>query len=470
MIECPIISPGRTGRPGGMLLMNRFDVEAFIDRTRLGRTQLTALFVCILICFIDGFDIFMIGKIAPAIAEGFGEPTRAMTPVFVAQQIGLAVGAFAISPLADRFGRRSMLIFACLTFGAVTLASIYVHSLTQLAIMRGIAGVFMAAGLPMAMALISELTPRHRRSTMVAIALAGYSTGSAASGAVAAWLLDIYGWQSGFWIGGLVPLLCVPLLVLFVPESLKFRAERNPADPRIPRTIRRLDRNVQLRGDEQFMLNVQQSTARKAKLLDVFSEGRAWMTGLIWAACALSMTNIALMGAWLPSFFQEMAGIPIQQFAVVAMIGYLGGVGGTLCIGWLMDRFRPALLLALFYMAVAVFLNALAWVPFHTGAFILVAILWSFFQTGGQGGLNTMITLVYPPRMRSTALGWAGGAGRIGGIIAPMAGTFALGHHLSLQWTLALAAILPLLVALLMLVFALGRHDERLTKAQLATA
>lgn len=81
-----------------------------------------------------------------------------------------------------------------------------------------------------------------------------------------------------------------------------------------------------------------------------------------------------------------------------------------------------------------------------------------------------MITLVYPPRMRSTALGWAGGAGRIGGIIAPMAGTFALGHHLSLQWTLALAAILPLLVALLMLVFALGRHDERLTKAQLATA
>lgn len=450
--------------------MTRFDVEAFIDRTRLGRTQLIALFVCILICFIDGFDIFMIGKIAPAIAEGFGEPTLAMTPVFVAQQIGLAVGAFAISPLADRFGRRGMLIFSCLTFGGITLASIYVQSLAQLAVMRGIAGVFMAAGLPMAMALISEITPRHRRSTMVAIALAGYSTGSAASGAVAAWLLDIYGWKSGFWIGGLVPLLCVPLLMLFVPESLKFRAERNPADPRIAHAVRRLDRTVELRGDELFVLNAAQDKARKARLLDIFSEGRVWMTSLIWAACALSMTNIALMGAWLPSFFQEMAGIPIQQFAIVAMIGYLGGVAGTLCIGWLMDRFRPALLLALFYVALAISLNALAWVPFHSGAFILVAIVWSFFQTGGQGGLNTMITLIYPPRMRSTALGWAGGAGRIGGIIAPTAGTFALAQHFSLQWTLALAAILPLLVALLMLVFALGRHGERLDDAQPAIA
>lgn len=443
--------------------MNRFDVEAFIDRTRLGRTQIMALFVCILICFIDGFDIFMIGKIAPAIAKGFGEPTLAMTSVFVAQQIGLAVGAFTISPLADRFGRRTMLIFSCFTFGVITLASIYVHNLTQLAIMRGIAGVFMAAGLPMAMALISEITPRHRRSTMVAIALAGYSTGSAASGAVAAWLLDIYGWESGFWIGGLVPLICVPLLILFVPESLKFRAERDPADPRIARTVRRLDRRIELRGDELFVLNATQAKGRKAKLLDVFSEGRAWMTGLIWAACALSMTNIALMGAWLPSFFQEMAGIPIQEFAIVAMIGYLGGVAGTLCIGWLMDRFRPALLLALFYVLLAVALVALAWVPFHTAGFIVVAILWSFFQTGGQGGLNTMITLVYPPRMRSTALGWAGGAGRVGGIIAPTAGTFALAQHFSLHLTLALAAILPLLVAVLMLVFAAGKHDLKLS-------
>lgn len=450
--------------------MNQFNVEAFIDRTRIGATQWVALFVCVLVCFIDGFDIFMLGKIAPAIAKGFDQPTAAMTPVFVAQQIGLAVGAFTIAPLADRFGRRTMLIFACLTFGLVTLASVYAHSLEQLAIMRGIAGVFMAAGLPMAMALISEITPKRRRSTLVAVALAGFSTGSAASGAVAAWLIDAYGWQSGFWIGGAVPLLCVPLLLFFVPESLKFRAERNPADARIAGTIRRLDPTVTLQGDELFVLDVGQAQARKAKLLDVFSDGRARTTVILWAACTLSMTNTALLGAWLPSFFLQMAGIPIQEFAIVAMIGYLGGIAGTLCVGWLMDRTAPALLLSVYYLMVAIALASLAWVPFHSAMFIVVAVIWSFFQTGGQGGLNTLITHVYPPRMRSTALGWAGGAGRIGGIVAPIAGGFALAQQFSLQLTLALAAILPLLVALLMLLFASVRHETSETPTQPAIA
>jgi len=446
--------------------MNRFDVEAFIDRTRIGFTQSMALLVCILVCFIDGFDIFMIGKIAPAIARDFGQPSEAMTPLFVYQQIGLAVGAFVVSPLADRFGRRAMLIFSCLTFGAITWASIHAQTLHQLALLRGVAGVFMAAGLPMAMAMISEITPRRLRSTFVAVALAGYSTGSAASGVVAAWLLDDYGWHSGFWIGGLVPLLCVPLLILFVPESLKFRAERNPNDRGIAKTLRKLDPDIALRGDELFVIESGGTKGRKARLTDVFSDDRAWMTTVIWAACMLSMTNIALMGAWLPTFFQEMAGIPIQQFAVVAMIGYMGGVAGTLVIGWLMDRMKPALLLAGFYVLVAASLVALAWVPFHSAAFVVVAILWSFFQTGGQGGLNTLVTHVYPPRMRSTALGWAGGAGRVGGIVAPIAGGFALAQHFSLQLTLALAATLPLAVALLMLLFSTIRHDEETGEAQ----
>jgi AAHS family 4-hydroxybenzoate transporter-like MFS transporter len=440
--------------------MTRFDVEAFIDRTRIGGTQLMALLVCVLVCFIDGFDIFMIGKIAPAIAKDFGATSEAMTQVFVYQQIGLAVGAFAIAPLADRFGRRFMLTASCLIFGTITVASVQAQSLTQLAVMRGVAGVFMAAGLPMAMALISEITPKHRRSTLISLALVGFSSGSAASGVVAAWLLDDYGWQSGFWIGGMVPLLCVPLLIFCVPESLKFRAERNPADPRIASTIRRLDPGAELRGDELFVLETGGAGGRKARLTDVFSEGRLTMTALIWAACTLSMTNTAMLSAWLPTFFLEMAGIPIQQFAVVAMIGYLGGVFGTLAIGWLMDRLRPALLIAGFYLLLALCLNLLAWTPFHSAMFIGVVMLWSFFQTGGQSGLNAMIAQVYPPRMRSTALGWAGGAGRIGGIVAPIAGGFALAQHFSLQLTLALTALLPLGVALLMLVLALVRREQ----------
>lgn len=434
--------------------MARFDIEEFVDRQPIGRTQLAVLLVCGLVCFIDGFDIFMVGKIAPAIAADFGEPSEAMAFLFVCQQIGLAAGAFLISPLADRFGRRRMLIWACAAFGLITLFSIYAQTLTQLALLRGLAGVFMAAGLPIALALISEMTPRRRRSIFVAIALAGYSSGNAASGAIAAWLLDIYGWQSGFLIGGLVPLICIPLLLFFVPESIKYQAEKNPSHPAIPGTIRRMDPSVELTGDEDFVLGDGAAKPKPARLVDIFVDGRGWMTGLIWAACILSMTNIALLASWLPTFFQEMAGIPIQRFAISAMIAYLGGLAGMLSIGWLMDRFTPTRLIGIYYIGLAGALIAMAWVPFEAALFIGVLLFWNFVQTGGQGGLNTMITQVYPPRMRSTALGWAGGAGRVGGVIAPFFGGFALEQGFSLQLTLGLASLGPLIVAVI--VFSLG--------------
>jgi AAHS family 4-hydroxybenzoate transporter-like MFS transporter len=438
--------------------MARFDIEAFIDRQPIGRTQVAVLLVCGLVCFIDGFDIFMIGKIAPAIAEGFGEPSEAMAFVFVCQQIGLAAGAFLVSPLADRFGRRRMLIWACALFGLITLASVHAQSLIQLAVLRGAAGLFMAAGLPIALALISEMTPARRRSTFVAMSLAGYSSGSAASGAVAAWLLDAYGWQSGFWIGGAVPLLCIPLLLFFIPESLKYRAERDPRHPDLAATIRRMDPTVVLAGDEVFVLGRKDVAPQKARLLDIFLEGRAWMTTIIWTACLLSMTNIALLANWLPTFFQEMEGIPVQRFAISAMIAYLGGVAGTLTIGWLMDRFGATRLIPLYYLGLCGALLAIAWVPFEASLFIVVLLFWNFVQTGGQGGLNTLITQVYPPRMRSTALGWAGGVGRVGGVVAPLYGGFAVAHDFSLELTLGLAALGPFLVAVL--VYALGYNGS----------
>lgn len=441
----------------------RFDVERFIDQQPIGYTQYAALFVCGLVCFIDGFDLFMIGKIAPAIADDFFQPPQAMTFVFVCQQIGLAIGAFAITPLADRYGRKIMLMVSCACFGSITLVSIFAQTLDQLAILRGVAGIFMAAGLPMALALISETTPAHRRSTFIALSLAGFSSGNIASGAVAAWLLDIYGWQSAFWIGGVVPLLCIPLLMIFVPESPKFRAERDPNDPAIVRNLRRMDPALTLTGDEVFVLGERAATARKARLTDIFTGEWALITVVVWAACLVSMTSTALMNTFLPTFFQEMAGVPIQEFAVSAMVGYLGGVAGTLVMGYLMDRLKATVVISVFYLGLCAAVLALAWVPFEASLFIVILLSWNLTQTGGQAGLNTIITQIYPPRMRSTALGWAGGAGRVGGVFAPLFGGFALAEAYSLQLTLGIAAVLPFTVAVLMIVLgaALRRDEEK---------
>ena len=430
--------------------MSSFNIQQFIDEQKIGRSHYAVLLLSGLVLFIDGFDIFMVGKIAPAIAEDFGVSPAAMTLVFLLQQIGLAVGAFFVSPLSDFFGRKRMLVISSIIFGTLTIATVFAPTILILAILRGLSGLFLAGVLPAAVALLAEFTPKYRRSTFIAIGIAGYSAGSAA-GAGIALLVPTYGWESGFWIGGLLPLLLIPALILWMPESLSFRVNRNPLDPAIPRTIRAIAPAIHLTGTEEFTTVEAGKKPRKTNVLDVFRDGRARTSTIIFASCVLSMGNIALLAAWLPTFFQEMGGISIQRFAIAAMIGFMGGLAGTVSIGFLMDRVRPTRLIPVYYVGIAVSLVLMGYIPFGTPAFIVLLICWSFCQSGGQAGLNMLMTQVYPTAIRSTGVGWAGGAGRIGGVIFPLFGGLALASAFTLPLTLKLIALPPIGVALLVL-------------------
>ncbi|MEP7351499.1 MAG: MFS transporter, partial [Sphingorhabdus sp.] len=196
-----------------------FDIQAFVDEQKLRPIHATVLALCFLVMFIDGFDIFMVGKIAPAVAQDFGVTPAHMTLVFLLQQIGLALGAFLVSPLGDLFGRKRMLVITFALFGVLTIATAFSPSILIMAILRGVTGLFLASVLPMAVALISEFTPKQRRATFIAVGMTGYSLGNVA-GALAALLVPDFGWQSGFWLGGLMPLLLLPFLLFCLPESL----------------------------------------------------------------------------------------------------------------------------------------------------------------------------------------------------------------------------------------------------------
>ena len=182
-----------------------FDVQDFIDRQRLRPVHFGILALCFLVMFVDGFDIYMVGKIAPAIAGDFGAAPSAITPVIVMQQIGLAIGAFLMSPLGDRLGRKRMLLIAFAAFGLLTVATAFSPSIIVLAALRGITGLFLAAVLPYAVALISEFTPLRQRAMFLSAGMAGYSLGNVA-GSMTALLVPDYGWEAGFVIGGAMPL------------------------------------------------------------------------------------------------------------------------------------------------------------------------------------------------------------------------------------------------------------------------
>ena len=431
----------------------RFDVAAFIDERPIGPREILTLVIVSLVLFIDGFDMYFLGKILPAIAEGLGGASQDMRQVVNYQQIGMAIGAFLMPPLADRIGRKPVLGLCLAVFGSLSLWAAFATGFEMLAWLRGVSGIFYSAMLPIGLALLAESTPKRRRALFMAIALVCFSGGNLGSGVMTAWFLDELGWEGFFIFGGIVPLAAIVLL-LFVPESLAFRVNRNAVDPRIPSAIRRLDPAAQVPIGTVFHLGDQDEVSRFGPLA-MFGRRYRIQTILLFAACFFALGNIALLANWMATFMYELAALPIETFAFYMIIGYFGGASGTLVMGWLMDRVNPYWLIAGYFIVDAAAILSLGYIPPQAAiAFVTALIVWNFCQVGGQTGINNLATLSYPPEMRSSGIGWAGGVGRIGGIVFPFLGGEALARAMSLEAIMIATAVPALVVAAL--IFTLG--------------
>lgn len=432
----------------------RFDVAAFIDGRAIGAREIATLVIVSAVLFLDGFDTYFLGKILPAIATGLGGTPVDMAPVVTWQQWGMVVGAIAMPPLADRIGRKPVLALCLLGFGGGSLACAYATSFDMLALFRGFSGIFFSAMLPVGLAMLSEATPRRRRALFMSIALVCYSGGNLASGAMTAWWLDELGWQGFFIAGGIVPLASLVLL-MFVPESVAFRVNRDGKDPEIPRVLRRMDRAIMLEGDEQFHMG-SQLAVEKAGPLAMFGPRFRKQTILLWMICFMSLGNIALLANWLATFMQEMADLPIETFALYMIYGYFGGACGTLVMGWLMDRISPYTIIAGYFVVDALAILSLGHIAPQTAVmFVTALIVWNFCQVGGQTGINNLATLGYPPEMRSSGIGWAGAVGRFGGVLFPFLGGKALEYRMPLDQIMLATAAPALVIAVLIVI--LGR-------------
>jgi len=431
----------------------RFDVAAFIDERPVGVREIMMLVIVSTILFLDGFDMYFLGKILPKIAEGLGGTSADMAPVVNFQQIGMFIGALIMPPLADRIGRKPVLALCLIGFGGLSLWAAYSTGFEMLAWLRGVSGVFFSAMLPVGLAILSESAPKRRRALFMSIALVCFSGGNLASGAMTAWWLDELGWEGFFIVGGVVPLAALALL-FFVPESLSFRVNRDPSDPRIAGMIRKLEPRVNIPEGAQFRMG-DQAEVSKLGPLAMFGTRYRMQTVLLFTLCFFSLGNISLLANYLATFLYEMNGLPLETFAFYMIIGYFGGASGTLVMGWLMDRMNPYWLIATYFVVDAAAIFSIGFVPPEVAiAFVTALVVWNFCQVGGQTGINNLATLAYPPEMRASGIGWAGAVGRFGGIVFPWLGGLALAATLPLQTIMTITAVPALIIAAL--VFALG--------------
>ena len=353
--------------------------------TSLNLQMARTIGLCFLVALMEGLDLQAAGIAAQGMAAAFELDKLHMSWVFSAGIFGLLPGAFAGGWLADRIGRKRVLMASVGLFGVFSLATALAWDFNSLLVARCLTGVGLGAALPNLIALTSEVAGPRLRGTAVSLMYCGVPLGASLAALIG--IADLAGgWQVVFYVGGVVPLLIVPLLGLYLPESQQFR-------------------NVQ-------------GEAPIGVVQGLFREGAALPTTLIWVSYFFTLMVVYILINWLPSLVIGQ-GFTGRQASWVMLALQIGAAAGTLFLGWVMDRLPAWALSALIYVGILVSLTALG-LASHLPGMLAAGFIAGFFATGGQCVLYALAPHFYRPSIRATGVGSAVAIGRLGAMSGPL--------------------------------------------------
>lgn len=325
--------------------------------------------LCFMVALMEGLDLQAAGIAAVGMAQAFALDKMQMGWIFSAGILGLLPGALVGGMLADRHGRKRILLGSVLLFGLFSLATAVAWSFPTLLLARLLTGVGLGAALPNLIALTSEAAGSRFRGRAVSLMYCGVPIGAALAAALGFSGLAV-AWQTIFWIGGVVPLLLIPLLMRWLPESQAFQ---------------RAEASVPLRT--------------------LFAPGHAAATLLLWLGYFFTL----LVGQ----------GFRASQAAGVMFSLQIGAACGTLLLGALMDKLTPLRMSLLIYSGILASLLALGSASSLNGM-LLAGFVAGLFATGGQSVLYALAPLFYPAAIRATGVGTAVAVGRLGAMSGPL--------------------------------------------------
>ena len=400
--------------------------------------------MCGLIVFVDGFDAQAMGYVAPALSAALDIPRAVLGSVISSGLVGMMIGALASGPLADRFGRRPVLIICTLTFGLGSLLTATAQSVEALAAFRALTGLGMGGAMPNAIALTSEYMPHRRRGTAVTTMICGFSLGAAVGGFAAAAIIPRFGWQSVFVAGGIAPLLIAAAAVFWLPDSIRFLLVKGRHQDRARESLARIAPGTEL--PPHLSVSSEEAGDRQGfAVAQLFAGRRALGTVLIWVVYFMNLLNLYFLNSWLPTIISD-ANLPVATAIRLTALFQVGGIGGALVLGALLDRRFTFWVLAGSSLWAAVFVILIGRSgasPLLLGLAITAAGLGII---GGQNASHALSAAFYPVAIRSTGVGWALGVGRIGSITGPVLGGWLLASGTAITQVFWAAAV-PALIA-----------------------
>jgi AAHS family 4-hydroxybenzoate transporter-like MFS transporter len=376
--------------------------------------------LCALAVLLDGYDAQMLAMAIPLMARESGLPPTAFAMAASSSLGGMAIGALLLSPLADRFGRRRLLVLSLVLFGVPTLLAMQSGGPVELALWRLVAGCGLGATVPVTIGITTALAPAGRRVSIAALAASGFAIGASSAGLITPLLADAWGWRGMFAYGGIAPLLIAVLAWRGIPEE---------------------------RADDRRRVTSGTASHGAPRLGLLFSERRTSRTLLLWAVNAINLFANYGFASWLPTLMVQ-NGWTLSAASRLMSVLAVGAVSGSFIVSRLVDQGRIVKAFACGYLVAAFALLFCATNPASPAVWALLLVMIGFGAIGTQLTLGPLAASLYPEEARSTGVGWANGLGRAGSLFGPLAMAWLMNQHLPPTQVLA-ALTVPMLACLL---------------------
>jgi MFS transporter, AAHS family, benzoate transport protein len=418
------------------------NVNAVVDKAKFKPFHMTVVLWCLFVVLFDGYDLAINGVVLPLLMQEWGMSAVQAGMLASTALAGMMFGAMLFGMLADKIGRKKVILICVTLFSGFTFLGGFAENPTQFAILRFIAGLGIGGVLPNLVALTSEYAPQKIRSTLVTAMFSGYAMGGIMAALLGAWLTPTVGWQIMFWIAG-VPLLVLPLLMKFLPESLTFLVKQQQNE-KAQVILKKLAPEESITPQTELVLN--EVKVPDASISALFKQGRAGGTLLFWIAFFMCLLMVYALGSWLPKLMMA-AGYSLGSSLMFLLALNIGAVIGTAGGGVLADRFhlKPVIISMLLVGALA--LVGLGFNSPQPIIYLLVALAGAA-SIGCSILLYSYVAQYYPLAVRSTGLGWASGIGRMGAIVGPIIIGFLLGLALPHKINF-LAVAIPAIIAVI---------------------
>ena len=427
-------------------------IDELLDSNPIGGLQWRVVVLCFVLAVVDGFDAQIIAYVAPLIADQFALSPEVMGQLYSSALLGLMAGALIGSPVADRIGRKPVILVSAAVMGVFALLTATAESTFELFLYRFLTGLGLGGVMPTINILTAEFAPARRRALLMTTMFVGFPIGIMVGGVVAAGLINVFGWESVFVTGGVLPLLMVPVVMAWLPESPRFLALQGDRGHALAQIVNRIAPQAAATPESRFETLAPEQASVGIRAL--FADGRTRITLLLWVVFFANLLTMFAIGGWMPTVLNE-AGYPLDRAILVSAMSAIGGVIGGLLIAVLIDRTGAARTLVAGFLAAGVAIALIGQVTDSVVLLLIVLFLAGLAGMGCQFGINALASISYDTGARTTGLGWALAVGRIGAIIGPVVVGTAIGMALPVSQLFLLGAI-PMLVAA-GAVFVLGR-------------